>query len=105
MLGLLLIAHDALKKMQVKVDHQDLVQFGFSVLRAIGCDEETAKEVCPCVCFVFVCVFVFFCPYVCSFLPLRLHFFACVFVFLCLLVCISGHLCESVLLPRYQSTW
>jgi len=45
MLGLLLIAHDALKKMQVKVDHQDLVQFGFSVLRAISCDEETAKEV------------------------------------------------------------
>ena len=67
MLGLLLIAHDALKKMQVKVDHQDLVQFGFSVLRAISCDEETAKEVCPCV-FVFLPVCLYF-------LPLCLHFF------------------------------
>ena len=27
------------------MDHNELTQFGIAVLRAIGCDEETAKEV------------------------------------------------------------
>ena len=27
------------------MDHKELVQFGIAVLRAIGCDDETAKEV------------------------------------------------------------
>jgi len=29
----------------VRVDHKELVQFGIAVMRAIGCDDETAKEV------------------------------------------------------------
>ena len=112
-LGLHHVSHNARNRMQVRVDHRDLVQFGFSVLRAIGCDEETANEVCPCV-FVFLSVclyffarmFVVFCLSVCIFLPVCLYFFACmsvfpaclyfftrVFVFLCLHVCISLPVC------------
>ena len=30
---------------QVRVNHKELIQFGIAVLQAIGCDEETAKEV------------------------------------------------------------
>ena len=30
---------------QVRVDHKELIRFGIAVLRASGCDEETAKEV------------------------------------------------------------